>query len=211
MIILTSLGSLACALSSDQFKPIRTKIYRQIKLKNKQFSCRTSLWPLIVTEARIFLPKLILFPCLYGLYWNRRQNLGRCTDLGCLAFTHYLWKNSWTFPMRLNCVLKSETWKMSLDRIKKTGRSYIKVLFHISYCKGGEEYLFFFFFCFVFFLPGSLSKGFALFGFHSAVCRQIAYGIMHRRHQLFENRENSKIKASWWRGERRVFNLHRQT
>ena len=68
-----------------------------------------------------------------------------------------------------------------------------------------------FFFFFSFFLPGSLSKGFALFGFHSAVCRQIAYGIMHRRHQLFENRENSKIKARWWRGERRVFNLHRQT
>ena len=67
-----------------------------------------------------------------------------------------------------------------------------------------------FFFVFVFFLPGSLSKGFALFGFHSAVCRQIAYGIMHRRHQLFENRENSKIKARWWRGERRVFNLHKQ-
>lgn len=66
--------------------------------------------------------------------------------------------------------------------------------FHISYCKGGEEYLFFFLF---FFLPGSLSKGFALFGFHPAVCRQIAYGIMHRRHQLFENRENSKIKARW--------------
>ena len=146
MIILTSLGSLACALSSDQFKPIRTKIYRQIKLKNKQFSCRTSLWPLIVTEARIFLPKLILFPCLYGLYWNRRQNLGRCTDLGCLAFTHYLWKNSWTFPMRSNCVLKSETWKMSLDRIIK--RVEVTSFSYILLQRGGRIPVFFFVFFF---------------------------------------------------------------
>ena len=48
---------------------------------------------------------------------------------------------------------------MSLDRIKKTGRSYIKVLFHISYCKGGEEYLFFFFFVLFFFYQDLSLKG----------------------------------------------------
>ena len=63
--------------------------------------------------------------------------------------------------------------------------------------KGRRIPVFFCLFLFCFFLLGSLSKGFALFVFHSAVCRQIAYGIMHRRHQSFENRENSKIKARW--------------
>ena len=81
MIILTSLGSLACALSSDQFKPIRTKIYRQIKLKNKQFSCRTSLWPLIITEARIFLPKLI-----YSLVYMGYIETGDKTSVDVLTW-----------------------------------------------------------------------------------------------------------------------------
>ena len=113
------------------------------------------------------------------------------------------------FPLRSNCVLKSETWKMSssLDRIIKRVEVTSRSCFIYLTAKGGKNTCFFF--CF-FFLPGSLSKGFALFVFHSAVCRQIAYGIMHRRHQLFENRENSKIKTRWWRGERRVFNLHKQ-
>ena len=208
MIILTSLGSLACALSSDQFKPIRTKIYRQIKLKNKQFSCRTSLWPLIITEARIFLPKLI-----YSLVYMGYIETGDKTSVDVLTWVvlHSLITYERTrehFLCGQTAFLRVRLGKCHWIVLLNGSKLHQGPVSYILLQRGGRIPVFFFFF---FFLPGSLSKGFALFGFHSAVCRQIAYGIMHRRHQLFENRENSKIKARWWRGERRVFNLHRQT